>query len=77
VNQFGVNVEFVGSIVATFAKWSNVVTVISDTYLLDVSAYKVASAFDGTVCCSTMICSFASLAFPELQPGVIALGQFA
>ena len=77
VNQFGVNVEFIGSLITRSAKWSYVMTVITGTNLLDMSANKVASAFDSTVSSSTMICSLASLAFPKLQPSVIALRLLA
>lgn len=77
VNQFGVNVELVGSLIARSAKWSYVMTVITGTNLLDMSANKVASAFDSTVSSSTMIRSLTSLAFPKLQPSVIALRLLA
>jgi hypothetical protein len=77
VNQFGVNVEFIGSLIARSAKWSYVMTVITGSNLLDVSANKVASAFDSTVSSSTMISCFASLTFPKLQPSVIALRLLA
>ena len=52
-------------------------TVITSIYFFDMSAYKVASTFDVTVNSSTMISSFASLAFPKLQPSVIAFWLFA
>ena len=41
MNQVGINIEFVGTLVTASAKWSNIVTVVTGTNLLDMCANKI------------------------------------